>query len=99
MISMKVYSIRGEVMVAACDTALLGKVFEDGELRLHVKESFYGGDEVSENEFLAAMESATIANLVGKNVISIAIKNKIINEEGVLYIAGTPHAQMARLLL
>jgi hypothetical protein len=35
-------------VVAICDSELLGKVFEEGQLQLDVKESFYKGEKGSQ---------------------------------------------------
>jgi len=93
-IAMKIYKVRGEVMVAACDRELLGRKFEEGELMLEVKESFYYDSFVTEQTFINSMKIATIANLVGKHVVSLAIKEGFVNEDGVIRIEGVPHAQM-----
>jgi len=37
-------------LVAVCDTELLGKYFEEGGFQLDVKESFYKGDEIDDDE-------------------------------------------------
>jgi len=93
-IAMRIYRVRGEVMVAACDRELLDKKFEEGELILEVKRSFYYESFVSDITFINSMKIATIANLVGEHVISLAIKEGFIEEEGVIKIKGVPHAQM-----
>jgi len=93
-IAMKIYKVRGEVMVAACDRELLGRKFEEGELTLDVKESFYYESFVTEQTFLNSMKIATIANLVGERVISLAIKEGFIDKDGIIKIEGVPHAQM-----
>lgn len=93
-IAMKIYRIRGEVMVAACDKELLGSKFEEGELKIEVKESFYFESFVTDETFLNAMKIATIANLVGEHVISIAKKAGFIDEDGIIRIKNIPHAQM-----
>ncbi len=96
-IAMKVYKIRGETMVAACDRDILGEIFEEDELVIEVKESFYYEAFVTEQTFLNTMKIATIANLVGENVVSIAIREGYIDSENVIRIGGVPHAQMALL--
>ena len=93
-ISMRMYRVRGEVILAACDSELLGKKFEEGELILEVKRSFYYEAFVSEQTFLNSMKIATIANLVGEKVVNLAIREGYIDEENVMRIAGVPHAQM-----
>lgn len=95
---MKIYRIRGEVMVAACDRELLGKRFEEGEFHIEVKKDFYYESYVSDKTFLNSMKIATIANLVGKHVVTLAIKEGYIDKDAIIRIQGVPHAQMCILL-
>ncbi len=97
-IAMKIYRIRGEVMVAACDRELLGKRFEEGEFHIEVKKDFYYESYVSDKTFLNSMKIATIANLVGKHVVTLAIKEGYIDKDAIIRIQGVPHAQMCILL-
>ena len=96
-IAMKIYKIRSEILLAACDRELLGKKFEEGELQIDVKREFYFESYVSERTFLNSMKIATIANLVGERVVNLAIQEGYIDENNVIRIDGVPHAQMALL--
>ncbi|HTZ42123.1 MAG TPA: DUF424 family protein [Candidatus Omnitrophota bacterium] len=83
-------------VVAVCDSELLGKRFEEGDFQLHVKESFYKGEEKSEKEtvkFLERMakEDATF-NIVGEKSVSAALKAGIINEDSVGEVQGIKFA-------
>lgn len=80
--------------MAASDADLIGKTFVDGKLTLQVSKIFYGEEIVTVEQLIEKLEIATIANLVGKEVINIAINEKLIKEEGIIRIAGIPHAQM-----
>lgn len=91
---MKVYRVRGEVLVAVCDSELVGKIFREGKLKIEVKEEFYGTEEFEEKEVEETLKRATIANITGKNAVELAIKIGIIDKERVLKIDGCPHAQM-----
>ena len=93
-IAMRIYKIRGEILLAACDRELLGKIFEEGELQIEVKPEFYFESYVSERTFLNSMKIATIANLVGERVVKLAIREGYVHGDNVLRIAGVPHAQM-----
>jgi len=93
----KTYRVQGEVLVAACDEDIHGKIFEDGSIALNVKKEFYGSELLGEKELSSLLKEATIANLAGKNVVAHAIKMGIINPENVLEVKGVPHAQMAVL--
>ena len=83
-----------EYIVAICDQEILGKKFEEGERCFHVSEGFYKGKLVSVTEGLAAMEQATIANIVGERIVNEALKAELIHERGVIRIQNVPHAQI-----
>lgn len=93
----KVYRAQSEVMVAACDRSVHGKTFEEGNLMLHVKKEFYGEELVGEDEISSLLARATIANLVGRDIVAHAIKIGIIEPQNVLRVKGVPHAQMVRM--
>lgn len=83
-------------VVAICDTELLGKYFAEGKSQLDVKESFFSGDEVSEEKAIEIMQSfnqedATFS-IVGENSIQSALKAGIINKKGIKKIQGIPCA-------
>jgi hypothetical protein len=85
------------VLVVICDSELVGKEYRQGEFRLKVDRSFYGGQEASVDECLAALRGATIANMVG-SIVEHAIKEGIVDRANVIKIHGVPHAQMVRML-
>ncbi|MHA1583556.1 MAG: DUF424 domain-containing protein [Candidatus Baldrarchaeia archaeon] len=95
---LKVRRVQKEVVVAVCDENLLGKKFKEGRLRLHVKEDFYGGQLVSIKEGVDAIKEATIANIVGENIIRKLIEEGLIIEEAVIKIAGIPHVQIIKMI-
>lgn len=97
MVWVKVVSRGEEVVVAACDADLLGKVFREGKRRLDVSEDFYKGREVPVEDVIQLLRDATIANLTGKEVVDAAIEAGLIMKEYVIYIDGVPHAQMCRM--
>jgi hypothetical protein len=93
-IYLKSYSVNKEVLVAACDSELIGRTFCEGELHLHVNEDFFKGQPADENEVKKALEEATIANLVGKRSVTCGIDSGVVDENCVIMIGGVPHAQM-----
>ncbi|MBU4069405.1 MAG: DUF424 family protein [Nanoarchaeota archaeon] len=83
-------------VIAICDAELLGKVFEQGDFQLDVKESFFKGDIVSEEKAIKIMqdmiqEDATF-NIIGEKSVSAALKSGIISEEVIKKIQGIPFA-------
>lgn len=83
-----------EFIVALCDKELVGKKLREGELNLHVNPRFYKGELVDEGAIDEAFKSATIANIVGKRAINLAIDKGLILKDNVITIDGIPHAQM-----
>lgn len=98
MISVKVYTQGPEVLVAACDSDILGQTFRSESLKIHVSEGFYKGDTGDEDMLVSRLQMCTIANLVGKKTLEIAIRHGFVDPKCVLDIGGVPHAQMARLI-
>ena len=83
-------------VVAICDSELLGKCFEEDIFQLDVKESFYKGEERTEQEVLQIIismksEDATF-NIVGERSVQTAIKAGLISEDSVRTIQGIPFA-------
>jgi len=83
-------------VVAICDSELLGRYFDEGKFQLDIKESFYGGKEVYEEELLKMIkkmsgEDATF-NIVGEESVKTALKAGIISGAGIKKIAGIPYA-------
>ena len=97
MISVRRHLTGGELLVAACDAALLGKRFEEGELRLELLPGFYDGERVDRRLFLEVLSLATIANLAGEETVGAAVEAGLVDPECVIQIDGVPHAQLVRM--
>jgi uncharacterized protein len=93
MIQVKIH----EKVVAMADSDLVGKELEEGELHLHVTERFYKGEEKSEEEIIAILKTADNLNIVGKEIVGIALKEGFINEDDIVTIKGVPHVQIYNL--
>jgi hypothetical protein len=91
---LKSYSVNKEVLVAVCDSELMGRTFQEGELHLAVNEDFFKGRPADKHEVKKALEEATIANLVGEQAVACGIDSGIVDEHCVITIDGIPHAQM-----
>lgn len=83
-------------IVAICDSELIGRIFEEGNFQLDVKESFFKGNEKTRHEVLEIMhdmarEDATF-NIIGKESTDLALEAGIIRKEGIRKIQGIPFA-------
>mgnify|MGYP006309298233 FL=1 len=85
------------LLVSVADTDCLGETYANGDVSLTVTEEFYGGEEAEEADADAVVESltrATVANLVGEESVGVAIEAGIVDEERVLEVGETLHAQL-----
>ncbi len=85
-------------IVAICDAELLGKIFEEENFQLDIKENFYKGEKRTEEEIILimrdmAIEDATF-NIVGERAVNAALKAGIINKHGIKKINGIPFAMV-----
>lgn len=84
----------GEGVISVCDSNLLGKTLEDGNISFKVSEYFYKGDEMSAKDAGKYMLAARHLNLLGEKSIDEAKRLKLVEESGIMLIAGVPHAQV-----
>ena len=98
MISIKIYKQGEEILIAACDEQLIGKILEEGKYHLEVSERFYDGERVTTAILKKFLAEATIANLVGKETIKCAIEVGIIDPDCIIRVKGVPHAQMVKMI-
>ena len=83
-------------VIAICDSDLLGKIFEQGNKVLNIRESFYNGEEYSEEKAIKLMqdmirEDATF-NIAGEKSCNTALKAGIISKEGIKKVQNIPFA-------
>lgn len=86
------------LLVAVCDRGLIGETFENGDVSLTVTEDFYGGDEVDDEAVVDSLARAQVANIVGVEAVALAIEHGFVEEDHVLEVGETRHAQMMRML-
>jgi hypothetical protein len=85
------------LLVAVCDTDVLGETFETDELTFTVTEEFYGGDEADEDEVVSSLNRADVANIVGTDAVALAVEAGFVDEANVLELDSTRHAQFLRV--
>jgi len=93
---MNLKKIGNNVLLAICDTEILGKTLREGKIVFNVKEEFYKGARVAIEEAVDMITNSTIVNMVGKNIVQKAIEKGYVHPEAVLNIEGVPHAQIVK---
>ena len=85
------------ILLAICDSEMLGKTLRQGKIVFHIKDEFYNGGKATVEEAVSMIENSTIVNIVGKNCVEKAISEGYVHPDAVLQIEGVPHAQIVKL--
>jgi hypothetical protein len=85
------------ILLAICDSEMLGKTLRQGKIIFHIKDEFYNGGKTTVEEAVSMIENSTIVNIVGKNCVKRAIVKGYVHPDAVLQIEGVPHAQIVKL--
>ena len=85
------------VMIAVCDTEILGRTLRDRNRVFEIRECFYKGQRMTVEEAIELVKRCTAANLVGKNTVGCAKAQGIIHPEAVLQILDVPHALIVKM--
>lgn len=94
---MNLKKIGNNVLLAICDSEILGKTLREGKIVFCVKEEFYKGAKVTMEEAVEMIKNSTIVNMVGKNIVKKAVEKGYVHPEAILNIEGVPHAQIIKM--
>jgi len=78
--------------IACCDEGLLNKIFTEGNLRIEISSTFFGGDLLAIDKAIEILREAPYFNIVGKNITNMAIAQKLLAKEGIRKINNIPMA-------
>ena len=93
----KVHSTEGKSVLAICDEEILGKTFSADGLKLNINERFYKGKLKNQDEIVKILPAFGDINLVGKNIIALAIEMSFVDEQSVLKVDDMPYAMVFNL--
>jgi hypothetical protein len=62
-----------------------------------VREEFYKGIKVTSEEAIELCKQSTIVNMIGKRIVTQAVKAGLVHPDAILRIKGIPHAQIVRM--
>ncbi len=86
-------SNEGRVILAICDSELIGKCFTEGDKQLDLSSDFYKGEEMKEKRILNLLKSVHIVNLCGEESVALGVNAGIVDEENMMKVDGIPHAE------
>ncbi len=85
------------LLVSVCDRDCLGETYREGPITLEVTRDFYGGEDAIEADaerVVDGLQRANVANIVGEQAVSVAIEAGFVDEDRVLDVDETVHAQL-----
>ncbi|MFH1222183.1 MAG: DUF424 family protein [Candidatus Micrarchaeota archaeon] len=97
---LKIHNTKEGKIVAACDKELIGTVLEQKGgacMDLKTYRNFFVGELAAEEQLKAALRDFSSANLVGKKVVGIAVKERIVGKKDIKYINDVPYIQIYRI--
>jgi hypothetical protein len=86
-----------QTVLATCDCDICGKTLRDGKIVFEVREEFYKGIKVTSEEAIELCKQSTIVNMIGKRIVTQAVKAGLVHPDAILRIKGIPHAQIVRM--
>jgi uncharacterized protein len=90
----KVHESHAGYLLAACDKSICGKKLKGKETAFHVNPRFYKDKTATKAKMKKLFRVPSSANLVGKNIVQLAIDMGLVDKKNVIKIQGIPHAQM-----
>jgi len=94
---LRVFNDPSHKLVAICDSALIGRTFREGKVKLDVKVEFYRGSLTSVDKAMEALQSADIGNLVGDVSVGAAIDRGLVDPAAIIKVNGVPHVQIVKM--
>jgi hypothetical protein len=95
MIAAKFHQSGKELLLAACDCDLIGRIINlSNGAEVKILESFYKDRIVSEEELIKMANECTTANFFGKETVNALVKGGIIGENSAILLSGVPHSQL-----
>ena len=96
-VHLRIINDKRGMLVAVCDSGLLGETFRQGRMKLEVSTEFYGGSLCSVDKAMEALAEADVANLVDKTTIKAAVDKGLVDPQAVIYFGPVPHVQIVRV--
>lgn len=94
------YKIHGSgqsSVLAVCDKEVLGKTFKQENIELFVSEFFFGGEQLTEEDFREKLREFGNINIVGNKAVRIALEEELVLEENIIEIQNIKHVQIFKI--
>ena len=90
MFSARIADYNGRPMLNICDVDLLGRELVEGKLSLRISPAYYGGRMMDCREAEEMLESSSVINMAGEEIVSLSTSMGVGTREGVRTVSGVP---------
>lgn len=81
---------QGTQMINICDLDLVGKEINKDDFTINISKEYFQDEEINEKEAASLLKSSSVLNLVGKNIVALALRLNLAKENSVKVIEDVP---------
>ena len=85
-------------IVNICDTVNIGKSISEGDYEIEISEDYFGGTVIDENQAIELLKKSDTLNLVGNDIVDLAINLELVSIESIKKIEGVSFALIYKFL-
>ena len=77
-------------MINICDLNLIGKEINQGDFNISISKDYFYSEEITEEDAIKVLKSSSIINLVGKDIVDLALSLNLAKKNSVKTIENVP---------
>ncbi len=83
-------------IINMCDLNILGKEINQGDFTINISKEYYYNEEINNEEAIKLLKSSSIINLVGKDIVDLALSLNLAKKNSVKTIENIPFLMIFR---
>ncbi len=77
-------------MINICDLSLIGKEINQGDFSISISKDYFYSEEITKEDAIKILKSSSIINLVGKDIVELALSLNLAKKNSVKIIENIP---------
>ena len=77
-------------MINICDLNLIGKEINQGDFSISISKDYFYSEEITKEDAIKVLKSSSIINLVGKDIVDLALSLNLAKRNSVKIIENVP---------
>ncbi len=77
-------------MINICDLNLIGKEINQGDFNISISKDYFYSEEITKEDAIKVLKSSSIINLVGKDIVDLALSLNLAKRNSVKIIENVP---------